>query len=139
MSKEPTLIPTDEQGNPVELNEEQKLLNLTKKELVDRILKDELKHKKLLTRSQNLKEDLDGALDQIKELHEDLDKLTEQQEQTMEEAAAMSNTIRVKNRVLDEVVEAYLALANVSRTTAAQGLKILEYNGLITNSIERKK
>ena len=112
MPKEPTLIPTDEQGNPVELNEEQKLLNLTKKELVELIQKNEIKHKKLLTRSQNLKEDLDGALEQIKDLHEDLDKITEQQEQTMEEAAAMSNTIRVKNR---------------------------EYNGLVTNSVERKK
>ena len=139
MPKEPTLIPTDEQGNPVELNEEQKLMNLTKKDLIEMIEKSELKHKKLLTRSQNLKEDLDGALAQIQELHEELDKITEQQEQTMEEAAAMSNTIRVKNRVLEEVVEAYLALANVTRTTAAQGLKILEYNGLITNSVERKK
>ena len=138
MPKEPTLIPTDEQGNPVELNEEQKLMNLTKKDLIDMIEKSELKHKKLLTRSQNLKEDLDGALDQIKELHEDLDKLTEQQEQTIEEAAAMSETIRIKNRVLDEVVGAYLALANVTRTTADQGLKILEYNGLVSAPGQRR-
>ena len=133
------LVPTNEEGKPVELNEEQQLMNMTKKELVERIQKEQTKHKKVLTRSKNQKEKIDELTDEVDNLTAELDEIKTQQEDTHREAAQMSETIRMKNSIINEVTESYLALANTMRTAASQGLKILEYNGLVTNPNQTRK
>lgn len=133
-----TLVPTDEKGNPIEQDETSKLKNKTKDQLIEMIESSETKRKKVSTRNKNLKQELDEAQKTTKQLNEELESIKQQQEDTHEEAAQMSETIRIKNRVLDEVTEAYLALANLTRTSATQGLKILEYNGLVSNPNQRK-
>ena len=135
---EATLVPTDDQGKPIEQDEKSKLKHKNKDQLIEMIEAGETKHKKVLTRNKNLKEELEDAHKTIERMNEELVLIRQQQEDTHEEAAQMSETIRIKNRIIDEVVDAYLALANTTRTTATQGLKILEYNGLVSNPTNRK-
>ena len=132
------LVPTDEQGNPIEQDEKVKLKNKSKDQLIEMLEACEIKHKKVLTRNKNLKEELDELNQKLEIINEELVLIRGQQEDTHEEAAQMSETIRIKNRIIDEIVDAYLALSNVTRSTASQGLKILEYNGLVSNPTNRK-
>lgn len=137
MSKEPKIVPTDEEGKEVELDQESKLMNHSKKELVEIIKNNETKHKRALTEKRNLKKELEEAKKEIENLKDLVNDAELNQEQTMEEAASMSETLRTKNRVLNEVVETHLNLVNTIKSTANQGLKILEYNGLISNTTRR--
>lgn len=128
------LIPTNSEGNPVEQDEKTKLKSNTKDELIEMINSLETSNKKLKTRNQNLNQNLKDTKDEAEKARLELEQIEEQQEDTHNEAAQMSDTIRIKNRQLQEVGNAYLTLYNSIKGTADQGLKILEYNGILGGS-----
>lgn len=128
---EPKLTPTTIEGEAVEQTETQKLMSLKKDELVQMILDQDVKYKKLHTRTQNLKGNIDGLQKDLDEAVDALAEAQEARELTDTEAANMSESLRIKNRQLGEVVDATLNLINVFTAVSDQTLKIFEYNGLI--------
>lgn len=129
-NKNLNIKPTDEEGKEVKQTEEQKLMNWSKKELIEELQKQDRKHKSLLTRNKKTNE----KLEELKKYEEQVKNLQQRIEDVNEEAAQMSETIRRKNTLLNEAVHAYQNLVTVVQTTMESGLKILEYNGLLSNN-----
>ena len=121
----PSLIPSDENGKAVEVDETTALMNKTKKELVDIIQAEQLKYKKLKTQKGNQKAELDEVLTNATTLANELATAKEEAELANHEAATLSETLRIKNqkeKAIENIVIDYMVQSEIQRNMVIQAL-----------------
>ena len=125
------LVPTGTDGKEVEISEIEKLKVNSKTVLAELIIAERLKYKKLKTKNTNKNKEADNSVKAMEEAAETITKMAEALELANDDAASLSNTLLIKNRVQKEVNEIIIDMIHAIDLTLKTSRKLLELNGVV--------